>query len=129
MCVHSSLNLSSWCDITFDKSVYVNNVQLFSLLFKQHMLLSIWFGLLFKMNFQFKSLTSFYISLVPPHFTMLRVRPLCVHSSLNLSSWCDIQYGWSSVISKLCVCVCVCVLIITSGIVICNARWCKQCYQ
>ena len=64
--------------LTFDESVYVNHFHTCSLLFKQQMFLSISFGLFSQMNFQFKSLTSFHISLVPPHFTMLRVRPLCL---------------------------------------------------
>ena len=44
---------------TFDKSVYVKHFHPFSLLFKQHTFLSIWFGLLSQMNFQIKSFTSF----------------------------------------------------------------------
>ena len=44
---------------TFDKSVYVNHFHPFSLLSKQHALLSIWLGLLSQMNFQIKAFTSF----------------------------------------------------------------------
>jgi hypothetical protein len=63
---------------TFDKLSMLIIPTPSSLSFKQHTFRSTWFGLLSHMNFQIKSLISFfpYISRIPPHFTMLHVRSL-----------------------------------------------------
>jgi hypothetical protein len=79
--VHLTINycVDKFILFTFDKSVYVNHFHPLSLLFKQHTFLSIWFGLLSQKGIFISNHSPlFYISLVPPHFTMIHVRSLCL---------------------------------------------------